>query len=193
MLSFFLRFSLLVGAAFAAQQPVLDPPLGSPPAIGYLNNTAPKQSWTKTVKIIYKTYEIQQAQCARNIRVGKQKFSWFKIDEKRMNVKNSTYGFCFATDREPTPNDMEPSNLTASYFWFNFTGMSNGVGVGPVRDPNTGVPGYNSKDGKFHPFPPGYQDPDQPSAPQPVDPKPVTNPPNPKTKRTTIPKARARV
>ncbi|MBW0477076.1 hypothetical protein O181_016791 [Austropuccinia psidii MF-1] len=151
---FFLA-SVLLSTISSGLTQAVPPNHDSPEALGHLNATKPKDVWIKTIKVTTKPKAIQEAQCARNIRVPNQQFAWFAVDPTRVNIRNATYGYCFATASKPTSADLEASPLFTSFFWFKEEGMTPTPGVGPVRDPTTGAPGWNDKTGAFHAFPPG--------------------------------------
>jgi len=130
---------ILLGAGVSA---TLDPATGS--AIG----KKPTDSWIATASA-KESPEIQDAECSHNTRIANQKFAWFKIDPSKVNQKGSTYGTCYASATAPSENQLETNSGYDSFFWQNSGGQS-GTGTGPIKDPNTGQPGYEDNSGKFH-------------------------------------------
>jgi len=130
---------ILLGAGVSA---TLDPATGS--AIG----KKPTDSWIATASA-KESPDIQDAECSHNTRMANQKFAWFKIDPSKVNQKGSTYGTCYASATAPSANQLETNSGYESFFWQNSGGQS-GTGTGPIKDPNTGQPGYEDNSGKFH-------------------------------------------
>ncbi|KAH9466816.1 hypothetical protein MJO28_000578 [Puccinia striiformis f. sp. tritici] len=118
------------------------------PATGHSLGVKPTDAWIKTVSPT-SSDDIQAAECSHNTRLSDQKFAWFKIDPSKVNQNKSTYGTCFATDTAPSGSQLESDSGYDVFFWQN-SGGSSGTGTGPIRDPNTGEPGYEDNSGKFH-------------------------------------------
>ena len=129
----------LLGAAVSASRD---------PATGYSLGKKPTDSWIAKASPTASP-GIQAAECSHNTRMSNQKFAWFKIDPSKVNQNGSTYGTCYATTIAPSESQLENNSGYDVFFWQNSGGRS-GTGTGPIRDPNTGEPGYEDDSGKFH-------------------------------------------
>lgn len=118
------------------------------PATGNAIGKKPTDSWIATASA-KASPNIQAAECSHNTRISNQKFAWFKIDPSKVNQNGSTYGTCYASAMAPSENQLETNSGYDSFFWQNSGGQP-GTGTGPIRDPNTGQPGYEDNSGKFH-------------------------------------------
>ncbi|OAV95366.1 hypothetical protein PTTG_05427 [Puccinia triticina 1-1 BBBD Race 1] len=83
-----------------------------------------------------------------------QLFATFTVQHADDNYHGCPYGICCAYTVLPSPRDFVADFTNAhSFFWHNLGGMP-GLGTNPIRDPQTGQPGYETSDGVFHVGPP---------------------------------------
>ncbi|PLW10567.1 hypothetical protein PCANC_05963 [Puccinia coronata f. sp. avenae] len=118
------------------------------PATGHEIGKKPSAAWIATASA-RRSSGIQAAECSHNTRISNQKFAWFQIDPSKINQHGSTYGTCFASTKAPSESQLERNSGYDSFFWQNSGGQA-GTGTGPIRDPNTGKPGWEDNSGKFH-------------------------------------------
>lgn len=140
-----MKFSLIASVLFSLSMGFL---ATDDPATGHFSGQKPVDSWIASVSA-RSASDIQDAECGHNTRISNQKFAWFQIDPTKVNQKGSTYGTCHATTEVPSASQLESNSGYDVFFWQN-TGGQSGTGTGPIRDPNTGQPGYEDNSGKFH-------------------------------------------
>ncbi|KAI9617756.1 hypothetical protein KEM48_007001 [Puccinia striiformis f. sp. tritici PST-130] len=103
---------------------------------------------------------VQVSECARNTRLhfpDVQLFATFTVQHADDRYHGCPYGICCAYTVAPSPRDFIADFTNAnSFFWHNIGGMP-GLGTNPIRDPQTGQPGYEGSDGVFHVGPPNYK------------------------------------
>ncbi|KAH9472004.1 hypothetical protein Pst134EA_002632 [Puccinia striiformis f. sp. tritici] len=86
-----------------------------------------------------------------------QLFATFTVQHADDRYHGCPYGICCAYTVAPSPRDFIADFTNAnSFFWHNIGGMP-GLGTNPIRDPQTGQPGYEGSDGVFHVGPPNYK------------------------------------
>ncbi|EGG03781.1 uncharacterized protein MELLADRAFT_108992 [Melampsora larici-populina 98AG31] len=118
-------------------------------ATGHYLGKKPTQSWISANPAGKSSSDIQAAECAYNLRLGTQVFAYFEIDSTKAKNHGAPYGTCYATAAAPTASELEANAAYDVFFWNNLGGQS-GVGTGPIRNPKTGVAGYEDRHGVYH-------------------------------------------
>lgn len=117
-------------------------------ATGHYLGKKPNAKWISENPIARKSGEIQASECAFNLRVTGQVFAYFEIDPSKARYHGAPYGICYATTSAPKESDLEV-NKNYDVFYWNYLGGEPGVGTGPIRNPQTGRPGYEDRHGVY--------------------------------------------
>ncbi|KAI7961646.1 hypothetical protein MJO28_002135 [Puccinia striiformis f. sp. tritici] len=146
-------------------------------ATGHLRDYKPSNAWLSRNHPKLCSKNVQVSECARNTRLHfpdgcllemadvivinsvQFKSNYLLPSQSNMLMIDTMdpYGICCAYTVAPSPRDFIADFTNAnSFFWHNIGGMP-GLGTNPIRDPQTGQPGYEGSDGVFHVGPPNYK------------------------------------
>ncbi|KAA1097544.1 hypothetical protein PGT21_011019 [Puccinia graminis f. sp. tritici] len=129
-------------------------------ATGHIRDYKPSNTWLSRNRPKLCSGNIQVSECARNTRLhfpDVQLFATFTVQHADDNYHGCPYGICCAYTVVPSPRDFVADFTNGhAFFWHNLGGMA-GLGTNPIRDPQTGQPGYETSDGVFHVGPPNYK------------------------------------